>query len=364
MNTQNAHPSEDSLFKKALRFPILSETKRYSKEDFKWILKWFLWTVFFCASATALVWYTDKETLFGFASDDMQALEVFVSVFGLAYAVIVGLLIIEAHGRMHELSSALRSELNAISDIHDCLHFFDDENNATAKKNIGDELICYVDRLEEYELDFMKHSRGGRLAVVRYLERLKKAKAKDLQVKKSKKRLNEKKAREIEREIELLKYYLEYRIQSYNRIDPFQTPGIIEILDNVKKLDNNNDIKKSVREKLLDRICDLTNWRTNRLELAEGGLQGYLKVFVVFMSTVIVTGTILLEKASLGLHMFMVCATTAGVVGLFMVLSDVDHPFSGIWQIDKNLLKAIHDKLRGHIEPPEATTLINDGSSD
>jgi hypothetical protein len=310
----------------------------------------------------------NHNTPWNLGADDMQTLEIFVSVFGLAYAIIVGLLIIEAHGRMHELSAALRSELNAISDIYDCLRFFNNdekenevstnddkkkkEESRKAKNKIHKELVKYVHRLKIYEWKAMKQSRGGilslslrpRLKAKGVKEHIKELKNELIVVKKYKR--NKKKSEELRREIAFLTYSLEDDFRKYDRIEPFNTPGIDKIISNAQKLDTRNTIYKSVWEKLLEKICDLTSWRTNRLELAEGGLKGYLRLFVFFMSAIIIIGTILLEVATPELHIFMVCATTAGVVGLFIVLWDVDRPFSGIWLIDENIINAALEKLK------------------
>ncbi len=442
LNNVPPQKEQHSSIKIPHHLPTLSSARTYTAENAKWIAIWFGTTIFFSAIAMLVAWYLNgNEQFLGLTDRDMQTMEIFVSVFGLAYAVIVGLLIIEAHGRMHDLSSAFRSELNAISDIHDCLYFFDDDKDADINNNIYEELITYVDRVRTYEMESMKHTREGHLITPSYQRRLENAeekqryyeekirakplykeeakvmkrafkaiiKGRPLKKKKAKviksqleaiieertsnkeeaklirseleiinkelealfeekplneedaelikselkkifkgKPLKKRKGEWIKREILILHYSLDDKFQLYKRIDPFRIPRIDKILGNVKELKACNEKKQIVWEKILGKVCDLTSWRTNRLELAEGGLKGYLKVFVGFMSAIIIIGTILLELATLELHMFMVFATTAGVVGLFIVLYDVDSPFSGIWQIDENLLKASLDKLKRH----------------
>ena len=319
---------------RVLRYPVLRVARKWDWEDLRWIWIWFLCALGFCVVASGVVWVIHKWELLALSENDIQTLEVFVSVFGLAYAVVVGLLIIEAHGRFHALSTAFRSELNALSDIHDCLRYYDDsKQNKPAKERIRGLLWEYANGLKNYEWPLMIHSRVGTKALMFHWQQLGEIMKKEM--------LDYYHKKDIElylKELDLGGLYL--------RNDPFQARGVGEIIKAVKKLKSTAKDGQSAWEKIVDKICDLTSRRTDRLELAESGLKGYLKFFLIFMSLVIVGGTIFLDLAELWLHLFMVCATTAGVVGLYMVLIDVDTPFTGFWHIDETLLDYIKEKLK------------------
>jgi len=312
--------------------PILRGAKRWDPDDIRW-LQWWIWRALsFCAVASVVVWVIHtmkipgpegklvdlKVGLLGLTVEAMQSLEVFVSVFGLAYAIVVGLLIIEAHGRFHRLSSAFRSELNAISDIHDCLGYF--ANCEQTKKKIRIQLLRYVGRLKKYEWPLMEYARAGSRVVMQYL---------------------------MHPERKSDKMWGHYGIQEYKRIDPFRVRGMDEIVEAVRELKPTAEDGRCAWQTIIDKICDLTTQRMDRLELAENGLKGYLKSFLIFMSVVIVGATLFLSQAALWLHLFIVGATVAGLVGLYMILIDVDRPFSGVWRINKKLLDAIMEKLAG-----------------
>ena len=123
--------------------------------------------------------------------------------------------------------------------------------------------------------------------------------------------------------------------------------GVDEVVEAVRKLKPTAEDGRCAWQTIIDKSCTLTTWRADRLELAENGLKGYLKSFIIFMSVVIVVGTLFLSQAELWLHLFIVCATVAGLVGLYMILIDVDRPFSGPWNINQKLLDAIMEKLAG-----------------
>jgi hypothetical protein len=71
-------------------------------------------------------------------------------VFGLMYAIIAGLFLVESCRRRSELSSIIYGEVNAIGDIHDCLGYFGNrDQNPKVKEDITRELRNYVKLMEE-----------------------------------------------------------------------------------------------------------------------------------------------------------------------------------------------------------------------
>ena len=196
-------------------------TKRWDPDDLRWVQWWFWRALGLCIVASVMVWVIHsvkipilngepvilKEWL-GLTEQAMQTLEVFVSVFGLAYAIVVGLLIVEAHGRFHELSSAFRGELKSISDIHDCLGYFN--KCAQAKEKIRLELLRYVGRIKKYEWLLMEQSRAGFKVVQLFMERYP--------------------------ERERKKLWGNYWVETYRQIEPFQVRGMDEIVKAVRKL--------------------------------------------------------------------------------------------------------------------------------
>ena len=90
------------------------------------LVLWGWWTLLFCIIGIVVVWGIYNwgqlaDIISKIHIQEMTVWEIFFSVFGLMYAIMVGLLIVEAHRRWRQLSSAIQGELNAIGDIDDCL---------------------------------------------------------------------------------------------------------------------------------------------------------------------------------------------------------------------------------------------------
>lgn len=222
---------------------------------------------------------------------DMQTLEIFFSVFGLMYAIIVGLLIVEAHRRLRELSSAIESELNAIADIHDCLEYFDDSGqNLSVKEKITDSLCAYVKSMEK-DLQRMKDT-AGRFKIPRFRDR-----------------------------------------------------GIRNLILYVDKLATKDKNDEHALGAMVSKICELTTSRTNRLESGEQCLPSGFYLLILFMSVIIVVGTLLLNVAGVWTHGLIIFATTIALAALFLLLYDMDRPFIGSWTISTESLDHLREKI-------------------
>ena len=221
----------------------------------------------------------------------MQVVEVFFSVFGLMYAIIVGLLIVEAHRRWRELSSTVQAEFNAIGVVHDCLRYFDDDNEK-AKHAIIDSFVDYVETMEgDWPLMQGAWTRKERL-------------------------------------------------------ERFRDRGVTEIIEATTSLAPKGESDRYALGKIVDTIGELTKHRANRLELAEHGLPFAFFVLVGFMSFVIVGGVLLLDIDAAWLHGLVVSVIVVALFALFILLWDLDRPFGGYWAIRKESLDDIRRKLR------------------
>lgn len=303
----------------------LRSARNWDADDRRWVWAWAATTGILWAVTFPMVWFIHDWRPFAFNANDVATLEIFVSVFGLAYAVVVGLLIVEAHGRFHALSSAFRGEMNAIGDIDDCLGYFDDsDENKQAKCRIRRLLLDYTGTTKKYEWPLMERSREGSSQLKEFLE-----------------------DKHSHPEDEQWKLYIppSDKHAGWGMIDPFRGRGVRELIRAVRDLRSDSGGECCASQAVVDKICDLTTQRTERLELAENGLRGYLKFLLIFMSVVIFGGTLALTIAQFWLHLLMVWATIGGLVGLYMVLEDVDRPFSGFWRIDSALLDCAMDKL-------------------
>lgn len=291
-------------------------------DDKSWILRWGGWSLAYCAVASLIVISsTPQKYIAVLGGYDIQALQIFLSIFGLAYAVIIGLLIVEARKRFHELSTILRDELKVISDINDCISYFDDEvhDNRQHKQQIRRLSLEYVQRLGGFEWDMIREARRGRTFALRYLDSIPDAR--------------------------IPAGYTRTMLEENPHIDSFLTPLISQMINANKELTIRYSSETCAKQKLIDKTCELTSLRTDRLELAENGLKGYLKFFLIFMSFITILVTIFASQGERIPQLLMVWATIAVIVGLFMILDDIDHPFSGQWRIDRKMLDSLEKKL-------------------
>jgi len=328
---------------------------------------WRLWlwaglTLFLCIiTVVAMLAMRRWDLLAGMRAIDMTTWEIFFSAFGLMYAIIVGLLIVEAHRRWRELSSTIQGELNALGDIHDCLRYFEDsEQNRKAKEEIRKLLVQYVDEMNEY-WERMKKSRvkrteeyGGKGVVNIFRDWLTKSRAKHI------KEYGGAGVADIFGDWRK-KSRGEYRIEWFrgkyeDRIERFRGRGVRDIITSVRKLEPNDESNRHALGAIIDKICELTTYHTNRQESAEHGLPFSFYLFIVCMSVIIVGGILLLDVGDVWVHGLIVFATTAAVTGLFLLLYDVDRPFTGYWHIWKESLVDIWRKL----QPEELSELASE----
>lgn len=86
----------------------------------------------------------------------MQAWDLFYSVFGVIYAIIIGFILAELLTRFYRLMSCIGDELNAVEDVRDFLVYVDENNEV--KKDIKVSLFNYLGVVIDQEWDAMKRS--------------------------------------------------------------------------------------------------------------------------------------------------------------------------------------------------------------
>lgn len=229
--------------------------------------------------------------------------ESFFAVFGLTYAIIVGLFLVESCRRRNELSSIIYSEVNAIGDIHDCLGYFIKRGkNKKVIDDIIEKLRNYVQSIKQ-DWNIMRDPRSQ-------------AGTGEDGKKKSK-----------------------------NRLKMFNYKGVRPIIEHVSELDVKGEGERHALEIISDRVCDITTYRVNRRELAQHGLTQGLYLLIPFMSVVIWVATLLLPVGNDWVHGFIVFSTTVALIALFLLLVDADHPFIGLFSIKKEVLDDLGKKL-------------------
>jgi hypothetical protein len=75
--------------------------------------------------------------------------------------------------------------------------------------------------------------------------------------------------------------------------------------------------------------------RTRRIALANERLPPRLRLLLPFMSVALAVAFLALGVRSLGAHVFMTVALSVSVYLIYWVIEDLDHPFYGVWNIDR-----------------------------
>ena len=241
--------------------------------------------------------------------------EIFYSSFGIIYAIIMGLIIVEVLKRWHELASIINTEINVIGDIHDCVKYYFG-NNSEARKETNKALIVYIDKLSNYEWTQMTNFR--RRVPLR--------------------RLSKTSLRRI------FKIWQERSLQDYS-LERFEDSGIDRIMCTIGQLEPQGITEQHAMGTIISKTCDLTTHRANRIEMAEHYLSLSFYLFGIFMSVILVIGALLLGIENVYIHGLIVFTITAAVTGLFQLLIDLDRPFDGHFKISKTPIKALKKKL-------------------
>ena len=204
--------------------------------------------------------------------------EIFFSIFGLVYAIIVGLFVIEAHRRMRELASLVQNESNAADDIIDFLQYFKESEQTDAIDKIKGQLLSYAESLP--------HN-------LRHL-------------------YNREHHQDWRKTIELM-------------------IGCVESLKPV------TPASKSALDGLVRKVADLTTFRSETMEVARRGFPLPFYLLLVIMPIVVIVGFALMNVDNDNLHKLII-ATIAVVMWLLLALVwDLDHPRRAIWNIQGEL---------------------------
>lgn len=226
----------------------------------------------------------------GTIEENMTIWEVFFTVLGLTYAILVGLFLVEVHRRWSDLTSTIQREINAIADIADLLRYFDKDSANQAPKEVIKTLLGYVN--EEILSDWWNteaHHTG---------------------------------------------YWHGHR-ESVNAI-----------MDAVEDLKPNDANDYCALEAIIGKICEMTSCRIDRIDAVRRRLHTTFYIFLFFMSAVLVTGFCLLDVQGVWLHWSMVFVVTVALYTLFSLIRDVDHPVSGFWNIREEAQRGAEDIIK------------------
>lgn len=201
--------------------------------------------------------------------------EEFYSVFGMIYAIVSGFLLVEVLNRFNKLSEVVEAELNAISDVRDFLLYVDGQEDI--KQSVKKELQEYVHSVATVEWSTMN--------------------------------------------------------DDYAVLNSDTSKELYDVMHAVNKVEVNNESDREALHFLISEMSSITSLRTERISIANQQLPPRLKHLLIYMSLVLVAAFVINAGMEPWIHCFMVGSITACVHLLYIVIADLNTPFTGLWTI-------------------------------
>jgi hypothetical protein len=216
--------------------------------------------------------------------EDVAAWSAFFSVFGIVYAIVAGFLLVTVLTKYSDLNQVIENELNAIETVRDFLTYLNDEN-IEVKKSIKSALSHYTSSL-------------------------------------------------------LNKEWLEMS-DPIEPMDSDTSEELYEIMRKSKKISVDTESDGVVFTAIIENISDVTKLRTRRIALANERLPPRLKILMIFMSIVLITAFVLLGVQNIYTHITILVSLSVSIHLLYMIIEDLDHPFYGVWNINRMPLEEL-----------------------
>jgi len=218
------------------------------------------------------------------------------SVFGLVYAIIVGLLIVEAHRRQRELSAVVQAELNALGDINDFLRYFNGRDTKNVKSVTQSLKLCCDDVGNDTEA-------RKSMALSTSVSTTDEEKDEVLHV---------------------------CRRQHIKRL--------IRCISELRVVDKNDS---HALQAMMDRVSALTSIRAQKTLIARLGCPKVYYTILIFMTAVVIVSFIVVPVDEEWLHFFKVFAVALATIILVTIVYDLDEPLDGFWSIRREVFASI-----------------------
>jgi len=220
--------------------------------------------------------------------EDLSSWNSFFNVFGVIYAIVAGFLLITVLNRYSALNQAIEDELNAIESIRDFLVYFDDEQR-DAKSSLTQALANYTRSLSTREWQEMS--------------------------------------------------------DSHNPMNSDTSEELYELMRKGKAIRITEGKDNIIFSALVENISELTKLRTRRIALSNERLPTRLRILMLFMSFVLAGAFILLGVRGAFPHVIMLATLVFAIHLLYLVIEDLDHPFFGVWNINKTPLDELAERF-------------------
>ncbi len=235
--------------------------------------------------------------------EDVSAWGSFFNVFGVIYAIVAGFLLITVINRYSTLSQTIEDELNAVESIRDFLVYFEADQRA------------FVQEMRESLFRYMKT-----VSTIEWQEMANPA----------------------------------------TPTNSDTSEELYEIMRCAGKIRVTEKRDSEVLSAVIASVSDLAKMRTRRIALANERLPHRLRILLFFMSVSLVGAFLLVGVRSLFAHIFMTSALSLSVYLLYWIIEDLDHPFYGVWNVDRTpmdeLIKRFEEEI-SNVKPDDAQQL-------
>ena len=240
--------------------------------------------VFSILLASSIALWSNLSGYTASVSGGLSPWEEFYSVFGMIYAIVSGFLLVEVLNRFNKLSEVVEAELNAISDVRDFLLYLDGQ--LECKQSVKKELQEYVHSVATVEWSTMN--------------------------------------------------------DDYAVLNSDTSKELYDVMHAVNKVEVNNESDREALHFLMAEMSSITSLRTERISIANQQLPPRLKHLLIYMSVVLVAAFVINAGMEPWIHCFMVASITACVHLLYIVIADLNTPFTGLWTISANPLVELY----------------------
>ena len=224
--------------------------------------------------------------------EDLSSWNSFFNVFGVVYAIVAGFLLITVLNRYSALNQTIEDELNAIESIRDFLVYFDDTQR-DAKFSLMQALANYTRSFSKREWHDMS--------------------------------------------------------DPHNPMNSDTSEELYELMRKGKAIQITGENDNVVFSALVENISELTKLRTRRIALSNERLPTRLRILMLFMSLVLAGSFILLGVRGVLPHVFMLVTLVISIHLLYMVIEDLDHPFFGVWNVNKAPLEELLSRFEDEV---------------
>lgn len=220
-------------------------------------------TVIDCLLAQTSWWHLPESTL-----------EIFFSVFGVVYAIIVGFAMYEALSNYSQIRQFMNSEVNELQDLRDYLMYVDGQEET--KQEIEASINRYVQSVVEKEWPAM----------------------------------------------------------SANQLIDVDTPDeLYRVMQGTSKLKSQGEKNVLAVDRLVDTIAKVTTHRTNRITASVERLPSLLVQLLSILSLFMITSFTLIPLDAAALKLLLTIANSFGIAFTYFVILDLDYPFHGVWSL-------------------------------